>query len=406
MGKMNKIQKQFVNILSASIRRQSVTVVDIGGDEWGELIEEAEAHKVSALIYKGCKNILNQSDIPMDILKKWKKDVIMESFRQSEQMKKISFILEILNQSDIQTIVLKGVILRNLYPSPDLRTMNDVDLLVHKRDLKNVENTLLKQGYRKYTEQGEKHDVYVKSGWPIIEVHWMLSHERTFKGCVEYEQGIWNRVREVEVLGVKAFTLGYNDFLLHLMIHMASHAASHGFGVRFLTDIILMIEREQTLIDWEQFKLDIAQCEISTFTGIMLRCCEDLFNFKIPQELEEISQVDLKYLKFLETEILDSGVHGLREKETIIVKEMAYDRSERNLYKRFLKFIFPPIEKMSSRYEYAKKNRFLLPFAWGHHLLAGIFHSEYSLSQKLTICFLGIKETKKKSQLIRWLELE
>lgn len=123
--------------------------------------------------------------------------------------KKIASILELCNQSKIEVIVLKGIVLRNLYPAADLRTMNDLDILVHEHQLKEVEDLLINQGYYKYTEDGEKHDVYIKSGWPMIEVHWMLSHEPTFKGCVEYEKSLWNRVREVEIQGVKTLTLGF-----------------------------------------------------------------------------------------------------------------------------------------------------------------------------------------------------
>lgn len=403
---MNSIQRQFISILSAALKKQSIEHVNLRGNDWNELIEEAEAHKVSALVYTALKRNIDNFDIEKSTLSKWKKDVIFGSLKQSEHIKKVSQILNLFNQAQIPVIVLKGVVLRDLYPAPDLRTMNDVDVLVHEEDLKKVEKMLIAQGYYKYQEEGEKHDVYIKSGYPMIEVHWMLSHERTFKGCVEYEKSIWNRVREIEVQGVRTLTLGYNDFLLHLMIHMASHAASHGFGVRFLTDIVLMIEQEASYIDWAQFKKDIRQCEIETFTGIMLKCCEDLFDFKIPVELQEITDVNLKYLDALEKEILDCGVHGLREKGNIMVKEMAYDREEHQLFKRFFKFIFPPIDSMSEKYDYAKKYRYLALVAWIHHFFAGVFHSEYKIGDKLRFLFFGVNSMKQRSDLIRWLELE
>ena len=402
MISLNKVQKQFIKILDASIHRCSIENICLEKAEWESLIEEAEAHKVSGLIYRGCRT----NQIPDEVLSKWKKSVIMESFQQSEKVKKIASILELCNQSKIEVIVLKGIVLRNLYPAADLRTMNDLDILVHEHQLKEVEDLLINQGYYKYTEDGEKHDVYIKSGWPMIEVHWMLSHERTFKGCVEYEKSLWNRVREVEIQGVKTLTLGYNDFLLHLMIHMASHAASRGFGVRFLTDIVLMIEKESEKIDWDQFKLDLKQCEIERFSAIMLKCCEDLFDFKIPEALSDLDYSNLKYLGQLQVEILESGVHGLREKGAVIAKEMAYDRETSSIFKRFMKFIFPPIHSMSEKYNYAKRNQIFVPVAWIHHLFAGLFNKEYKLVEKLKIFFCGIHLTKKRSQLIRWLELE
>lgn len=406
MGRMNSIQRQFISLLSSAIKKQSVESVNLRGNDWNQLIEEAEAHKVSGLIYTAVKRNINHYDIEANRLAQWKKDVIFESFKQSEQLKKFSQLLALFNESMIPVIVLKGVVLKNLYPAPDLRTMNDVDILVVEDDLKKIEKVLLNQGYHKYEDDGEKHEIYIKSGFPMIEVHWKLNDSRWFNGSVEYEKDIWKRVREVEIMGVKTLTLGYNDFLLHLMIHMATHTAARGFGVRFLTDIVLMIEAESHCIDWAQFKKDIRQCELDKFTGIILKCCERLFKMQIPEELIELTVVDLKYLDTFETEILNCGVYGTRERENTILREMAYDKEKRSLIKRFIQVIFPPIDSMSERYDYAKKRRYLTLVAWIHHFFAGVFHSDYKLGEKVRFFFFGMNSMKQRSDLIRWLDLE
>ena len=138
----------------------------------------------------------------------------------------------------------------------------------------------------------------------------------------------------------------------------------------------------------------------------MLKCCEDLFDFKILEELQDLDYSNLKYLDQLQVEILESGVHGLRQKDAIIAKEMAYDRETSNVFKRFIKFIFPPINSMSEKYHYAKKNKFLVLVAWIHHLFAGLFNKDYRLTEKFKIFFFGIHLTQKRNELIRWLELE
>lgn len=40
-----------------------------------------------------------------------------------------------LNEEQIPYIPLKGSVLRNLYPAPDMRTSSDIDVLVHEEDI-------------------------------------------------------------------------------------------------------------------------------------------------------------------------------------------------------------------------------------------------------------------------------
>ena len=44
----------------------------------------------------------------------------------------------IFNKNNIPVIVLKGLVVRDLFPNPTLRTMCDADILVKEKDLENV----------------------------------------------------------------------------------------------------------------------------------------------------------------------------------------------------------------------------------------------------------------------------
>lgn len=53
------------------------------------------------------------------------------------QTQRTSFFFEIykkLLQNEIKPVVVKGIVLRNLYPKPDCRYSNDEDLLINKED--------------------------------------------------------------------------------------------------------------------------------------------------------------------------------------------------------------------------------------------------------------------------------
>lgn len=404
---MNQTQRQLVRVLSGAVRKEQVMFSSDERIDWEAFIEEAKEHKVSGLAYSALKNEIAQSSIDATLLNEWKRDVIYASMHQSQHVKQVSELLNVFNDHEIPVIILKGMVLRNLFPSPDLRTMGDVDVLVHEGDLGRIEDMLTAMNFKKVEDPQEKHDVYFQPGGVKIEVHWSLTEDGMFKGGKAYEDGVWDRTREVEVLGVKTLTLGYNDFIFHLMIHMASHVAYHGFGVRYLVDIVVMIEQQGQFIDWQEVIRLIDLCQIRKFSAVIFRCCEDLFGLKLPKEVAQLAVVDSNYLTLFEDEVMNSGVHGYRESSEVLSRQISYNNQKQmNPLQKMINLFFPPIHEMSDKYNYAKKNKLLAPVAWIHHLFVGFFHPSYSYKDKIKLVISGYKIVKQRADMIEWLELE
>ena len=404
---MNQTQKQLVKMLSSAVRKEQVTFNLDESIDWEALIEEAKEHKVSGLAYSAVKNNIGQLNIDDALLNEWKRDVIFSSMHQSKHVKQVSELLQVFNDHEIPVIILKGMVLRNLFPNPDLRTMSDVDVLVHEEDLGRIEDMLTAMNFTKVEDPQEKHDVYYKPGGIKIEVHWSLTEDGMFKGGKAYEEGIWDRTREVEVLGVKTLTLGYNDFIFHLIIHMASHVAYHGFGVRYLVDLVVMIEQQGQFIDWQEVIRLIDLCQIRKFSAVIFRCCEDLFGLKLPKEVAQLATVDSNYLTLFEDEVMNSGVHGYRESGEVLSRQISYNNQKQlSPLQKMMNLFFPAIDEMSDKYHYAKKNKFLAPIAWIHHLFVGLFHPTYSFKDKVKLMTSGYQTVKKRADMIEWLELE
>lgn len=70
--------------------------------------------------------------IDKEVLNKWKLTTFQTGVNQIQHIKKISEVLSVFNDKSLPVIVLKGLVARDLYPRPELRTMCDADLLVHK----------------------------------------------------------------------------------------------------------------------------------------------------------------------------------------------------------------------------------------------------------------------------------
>ena len=108
-------------------------------------------------------------------------------------------------------------------------------------------------------------------------------------------------------------------------------------------------------------------------------------------------------------QILNGGAYGNRDVSHIFANQIAID-SDDNIKKgditiRHKEIIFPKVEEMSDRYNYAKRYKLLKPIAYIHHLFAGLFRKEYKMKDKLNFITNGSNVASEKNELIKWLEI-
>ena len=399
---MNKMQTKLVTFLDAAIHNKKVDIDINDNIQWKEIIEESKAHKIEALIYSAIKNN-SIKDTDKELFDDWKKETFKSGVWQVNHINTVASVLNIFNQNNIPVIVLKGLVVRDLFPNPTLRTMCDADILVKETDLEKTKNILIQLGYKELPSS-EKHLNFWR-GQSHIEVHWTISDEGYFDNMPEIEESIWNDAIDVKVGGATALSMCDEDLALHLCIHMASHMIDRGFGIRQVVDLVLLVEQKGHLIDWDSFMYKAKKCGVDKFTMSIFMVCKRLFNMNIPNEVYDRKLENSKYIDILIDDIFSSGVHGKKDKASVFAKELAYTDDNSSVFKRYLQFLFPKVDSLGDKYNYAKNNKIFVPIAWIHHLFAGVFNKEYSFVEKMKFGFGAMSISKKKNKLIGWLEL-
>lgn len=407
---MNTTQIQLINFLKAALF-EKVAVFD-SSDKiiWKAILEEAEAHNVVGLLYAAVNKSEHLKYIEKEHLEQWKRDTFISAIQQIKHIRQISKVLKIFNEGNIPVIVLKGLVIREFYPKPELRTMCDADILVKKEDLYKVKKLLLDLGYTE-SERTGIHIAFDHDNHFTIEVHWTLSNKYFLKGQSIFENQIWKNTIEVKVENSETLSLSYEDLAVHLCIHMAVHSGNSGFGIRQLYDLALLVKNKGHLIDWSSFLDKIRECEVEKFTIAIFQVCRQLFNMTIPEELNNINFEKEDFLMLLINDIFSAGVHGKRNMSKLLSNKLAYDSNDvdchnyKGIVKRFIIMLFPPINKLSNRYGYAKKYIILVPVAWGHHFLCGVFNKEISFFSKVKFLISGAYISNRRNKLLRWLEL-
>lgn len=402
---MNEIQSYIIKNLNYSLRGKKMDIPLNTNIDWNEVIEECRQHQISSLVYSGISKE-SLKNIDKNTLDKWKRETFMSGVYQINHIKQISSILNIFNDNNIPVIVLKGLVVRDLYPKSELRTMGDADILVHENDLDNVVNILQDEGYIEHSRI--EYHIEFSRGNSHIEVHWTLANEEIFDGIVEFKDETWARVIDIKVGESNSLSMCDEDLLLYLCIHMAKHFIDSGFGIRQVCDVLLLVEKRGQYIDWDSFVTRTKRSGVYKFTMSIFAICNKLFEMSIPDELKEgFVEFNDKYLDELIDLIWANGVHGKKNKAEIIARQLIKEENNKknNWIGRIKKIYFPTGNSLSNRYSYAKKNRLLISIAWIHRILNVMFRKDYSIQDKIKISLHGSKISKQHDELLSWLEL-
>lgn len=406
---MNKSQEMVINLLSHAIRGKKY-ILDIHEDiNWKEVLEESHEHSVKGLVYTAINNTNYIQTIDKYILEDLRKATFFIGMYQINHIKQVAKVLDELYKEHIQVVALKGLIVREFYPNPEQRTMGDADLIVKEDDLEKVTSILKSLGYNKSCDEYHHHIRFTHKNHLDIEVHWVLGNGRFFDSVNSIENNIWKTCIPVNIGGSSALSLSIEDMALHLITHMVNHIKDAGFGIRQLCDLVVLVENQGHLIDWSLFNKKVKECNIVKFTSAIFNTCNKLFDMEIPSEIH-IENIDEKNMNIFIDEIFSNGVFGKRHVHKQLSNLAACNYSEfnnkHNYLNKLICIIFRPINTWGNKYNYAKKNKLLIPIAYVHKVLYGLFGNKFTLKEKFNLIFKTTKETKNKDELLKWLELQ
>jgi len=138
--------------------------------------------------------------------------------------------LDALLSVGVVPVALKGLdTLQRIYTSFDQRSLDDVDLLVRRDDLRKALAALEQAGWQVPAEPSRTHYIRsshhlpMRSPGPIpveFEIHWSLAQEGRYRIDVE---GLIERARPFSIEGREVLRLDDTDLIAHLLIHHFSH---------------------------------------------------------------------------------------------------------------------------------------------------------------------------------------
>lgn len=160
-----------------------------------------------------------------------------------------------LDDAGIAWLTFKGPVIASLMPRPELRSYNDLDLLVPADRLEAAINVLVGVGIEEINENWVPYvryrvgEVPMVTGSVSVDLHWHVVGLGRHRRSIRFDPtAMLARRRTVEISGAPSPTFDAVDQLLHLAVHAALSGASR---LDQLRDLAVAVAHDP--IDWDEF---------------------------------------------------------------------------------------------------------------------------------------------------------
>ena len=341
--------------------------------DFEEILRISLRNKCDSFIYHTLWKWISEYGVNPAVLKAYKERMLFSAVSQLRADAELKELIIELNSAGIRFLLLKGIVLSNLYPDPAYRRSYDADIHIDEEYSSRVADVLNTRGYVLIPNERVKYEkTYKRDDVLSVEIHTRLFenfYERNSSAIAAVGLESPSSRKEVRVLDTIAETLAPNHFLVYVICHHTKHFIASGINLRHLVDICVYVNKYHEKLDWEFITVSLKRFGIVDFALYLLYICQHYLGMTdvsfLYQDIEEDVVAMLIY-DIVERSADSDGVIK-RAAAHDIVHEAYFKNGKNNV----LKFkYFPRGKSLSRKYLYAKRHPVLLPVAWIHRALS------------------------------------
>lgn len=353
---LNNTEMLLIEILSAFVngRKPEITT------EYNatELYELSKAQSVSGIVgyvlnKYGFTDFAKAEKRFEDIFDKIVTQFIRKDFYAQNLIKKF-------DEAKIPHILFKGLVVKECYPVPELRTFGDIDIIIPKNQREKSHNLMCGLGYEWELMDGGEVYSYKKDK-EHYELHTTLNSEKTKLSAKM--NSFWDYAKPK-----CGFTYEFeHEFhLSYLISHIEKHLYGTGAGVRMYLDIALFLNKYKENLDLEKAREILKECELEKFFDSTLYICQRWFDTDVKPKEEMSPELYEQFCRYT----FKGGVFGIQERESTNENEVRRVISEKGKSGKLsivLSHIFPPYREVRRLYPFFNGKPYLLPIGWVVH---------------------------------------
>lgn len=338
---------------------------------------------ISAITFMALENAVDVVD-ENSFMFEWKKMRLNSMRRNILFDKERNAITDFLEQNGIWYLPLKGAVIKEMYPNPEMREMNDNDILIDQNGRDKAKEFMIERGYSlKPNDKGEfddkgNSDEYVKDPFFYFELHKYLIEERYSPKQYDYFLSIKDRLIK-DTDQKYGYHMSDEDFYLYMICHAHKHFSRNGMGIRFLMDEYVFLKEKGETLDNEYINEKIREFGLEQFDADLRKVSKMAFDLDHYYSEENLSDSE----KALYDSCLGAGIFGNVETRW---KNEAYEMSANSTdtitKKEYIKNRLFPDENWYRIYH---------PFVYRHKIVKPFF----TIYRLTVLAFRGRKNVKK-----------
>ncbi len=260
------------------------------GLDWNAIITIARLQGIAPFIYHALMCCTNRERVPDIIMQELSSGYRRSAFVNLVFLKEYEEVLRQCNAENIEIMPLKGIVLiKEIYKNIALRTLNDIDLLIRKRDLEHGIAVLRNLGFiqKKTIYQHEEHFHHIfqrhSRSMPItVELHWEVDvPESPYHIVVE---DLWNRAVVEQSNGTRYLSMALEDSILFNCFHILRKPLADGVvPIKNFCDVYEILMRRQGTINWQTITERARQYNIVRPVFVVLVFLKRYFGAPVPQ---------------------------------------------------------------------------------------------------------------------------
>ena len=343
--KINDACDYLIHLIACAIQNETPEPLPYG-IEYEQVLSCAVGHDVAGFAYLGVMRAETKPDA--DTLNKWKQRYLLGINRHSEQEETRKKLLSALHEKGIATLEIQGTRVKEYYPSPDLRMMSDIDVIIEKEYIPEAEKILKNLGYKTSGKGGFEVSGHRKG--IHIEIHtdfFLKSHK--YAGILSDPFGLATVNRDYTA------TVPDTVFWAYHLLHCLKHYYSKGIGLRRVLDLYFLAP-------------EMAKTADAGYIDKLLK------ENGLYEDVKDIFAVSKYWFDSIEPDrdiedkigiIKNAGTHG--NMKLYYNNKFAGMRKEGKHFVKlrcFLSLVFPSKNSIYNAYPVCEKHHFPYPMAW------------------------------------------
>lgn len=360
---MDTLQKDIIGIIKSALTNEPY---ELSADfNLANAVKITKKHGITAMFYYGALNCgVSQAEPLMQELFMCTCQNMVVS---QQQMYEINNIFSAFDNMKIDYMPLKGTLLKQMYPKPEMRSMGDADILIKTEQYDEITSVMENLGFSKFTETD--HELSWSNKSLYVELHKRLFSTYN-KDYYNYYGNGWKVAKKTNTT---KYEMTDEDNFIYLFTHYAKHYRYAGIGLRHLTDLYVFLYSKPD-INFKLIEKELEKMHLLEFYNNSIR------TLKVWFENEQTDQIT----DLITNKIFESGSYGTNKNATIsdailISESTSPDTVCKN---NIIKSVFPPIDIMKIKYPLLKKHIYLLPVFWIARCLSVILFKRDSIKEK------------------------